>query len=204
MRRKDPQAQRVYRAEFSIGRGAQLHAADQVRRYVASITGSGWWAEHGWPPVKVHCGRGGAAWGGRVSSGAFYVSLPGWPSPDLEHEAVTQTLARRPVVWPWAWRELTIVHELAHVSRLSEVGILDHGSAWCGRYLEVTEAVVGPLAAWKLARAFDRNAVAYASAPECVVEPLGPDALRATAWTPYRAVKGPQGARGVVLQESLL
>jgi len=192
----DPQADRVYRAERSIDQGAQLHAADQVRRYIATITTSEWWREHDWPAVKVHVGRGANAWGGRLASGAWYVNLPGFRSAEVEDDAIRAQLARRPVEWPWAWSELVICHELSHVSHLADVEGRSrpaaHGAGFCGRYIETTTAVLGPLAAWRLQRSFDRLHVAYANPESIDCDPLGWDAREAACWAPYVPRRAPR------------
>lgn len=207
--RGDPQAERVYLAEHSIDPGAQLHAADQVHRYVASITMSPWWLEHGWPAVKVTTPRGERAWGGRLESGSWYVCLPGWRTADLEAEAGRAMRAGAPVTnWPWAWRELLICHELTHVRQLHDLDgrhrPAAHGGAFCGLYLETVDAVMGPLAAWRLGRAFDRQAVAVGERPEFHGEPCGPDALASAAWNPYRPHRAPLLPTPAILQDALL
>lgn len=191
----DPQADRVYRAELTVDPGAQLYAADQLRRYVGFVTSSDWWTGHGWPGVAVHTGRTANAWGGRLAMGSWYIGLPGWPSPELEDEARRAVFASRPVEWPWAWNERTICHELAHVTHLFDIEgrarPSAHGAAWCGRYLHTVEAVCGAEARWRLERAFDRHSVAYETS-EHDREPLGPDALHAALWRPYRPSAAPR------------
>lgn len=192
----DPQASRLYRAELSIDQGAQLHAADQVRRYIASVTTSPWWLAHDWPAVKVHVGRGANAWGGRLASGSWYVNLPGYRSAELEDDAIRAMVGRRPVDWPWAWQELVICHELSHVSHLADVEGRSrpaaHGSGFCGRYIETVDAVMGARPAWRLARAFDRHRVAYSAAEPYDDLPVGVEALHVALWAPYRPTAEPR------------
>lgn len=196
--RSDPQAARVYAAEQTVDPGAQLHASDQVRRYVGAVTGSDWWVASGWPPVALYTGRTVNAWAGRLSTGSWYIGLPGWRSPELEDEARRSVFAGLPVEWPWSWNELTICHELAHVSHLFDVEgrarPAPHGSGYCGRYLHSVDAILGARPAWHLRRAFDRHAVAYSEPPLHLDEPLGHDALASALWRPYRpssALSGP-------------
>lgn len=185
----------MYRAEQSIDQGVQLHAADQVRRYIAAITASDWWAAHDWPTVKVHVSRGLNAWGGRLASGPWYVNLPGYRSAELEDDALRAVLARRPVEWPWAWQELVICHELAHVTHLADVEGRSrpaaHGTGFCGRYLETVDAVMGPLAAWRLTRAFLRRSVAFSEPEPYDGLPISHDAREAAHWAPYRPSHAP-------------
>lgn len=186
----DPQRDRVYRAEEDSPPGAQLHAADQVRRYVAFVTGSDWWNAAGLPAVEVRIGRTANAWGGRLPSGAWYIGLPGWASVALEDDARRAVFAGRPVDWPWAWSERTICHELAHVATMAANETASgHGSWFCTRYLAVTEAVRGPLARWAFERAFQRHRVAYSEPEDHWDDALGPDALDAALWRPYRPTR---------------
>ncbi|MEV6096562.1 TIGR04338 family metallohydrolase [Nocardia sp. NPDC051981] len=47
----------------------------------------------------------------------------------------------------WALRELVILHELAHHLEPERSGVAPHGPEFCGRYLELTDGVIGPEAA---------------------------------------------------------
>lgn len=191
---KDHQRDRVYAAEQSIDQGAAFQCADQVRSYVAAVTAGEWWQSHGWPDVRVHVGRGRRANGGRLSSGTWFVSLPGWGSVADERAMQRAWFAGFPipdVSWPWAWRELIVCHELTHVGHMADTEDrrqeAGHGAAFAGRYLETVEAVLGPMRSWKLRRAFDRHAVGVADRAAVDLEPCGFDALRASGWAPYRA-----------------
>lgn len=186
----DAQADRLYRAEQTVKAGAQLYAADQVHRYIGHLTSTDWWAGHGWPPVAVRIGRTANAWGGRLQSGSWYIGLPGWANHWVEQEAREAVFARRPVEWPWAWCERVVCHELAHVTVMAghDGRTLPpaHGAIFATRYLHVVEAVMGPLARWKLERAFERGHVAHGEPGDHDDDPVGPEALEAALWRPYR------------------
>lgn len=207
----DPQREHVYRAEERVPPGAQLYNPHQLDRYVKTLTRSSWWRDHEWPDVRVIVTPSAQypveASGGWTPAAGYHVRLPAFKSPEVEDVVVWSARAGRPVdpgLWPWAWRELTICHELAHVTLLAEEVNPDHGPAFAARYLETLAAVRGAGAALDLARAFAGERVEVGELWLTTAEPLSPEALSEAAWKPYEPTSFDDIEREHVEQGALL
>lgn len=151
---RELEARRVYRAELAVERGARFLSLVETRAYIDAITGSDWWVTQGWPEWIAVLGTDQAeATGGWHPARGAFVSLP-----------------------VWAWCELAVCHELAHVTlAMQDAG---HGRVFCARYLEIVCAVLGLDPARQLATALRANGM-FAARGRLVAHGLGHAALAA-------------------------
>jgi hypothetical protein len=163
----------VYAAESEVLAGRHFTSAAQVRACVETVVASPWWQASGWPAhvaVRITSTRqrGCVASGGRVATRAgwrYFVRFPSWESIDAELRAMTGletgTIDRDD--WPWAWHDVVIAHELAHVSLLADPVTYDrgHGPVFCRRHLEIVRTISGDEAAAELTARWDAHGVAW-------------------------------------------
>lgn len=135
---RELEARRLYRAELAVERGERFVTLLELRAYIDALTSTDWWADNDFPPFVAVIGTldtvGTAGW--HPARGHF-VTLPAW-----------------------AWTELTVCHELAHVTLAP--GDAGHGPVFAARYLEIVCAVLGLDAGRRLAGAFRAHGVAVA------------------------------------------
>lgn len=191
----DPQRERLYDAEARIDQGTQLYYSDQIKRYVANITESAYWIAAWGPPVKVRITpssqRGRRALGGySVGRNEWYVRFPAYPSREVEARVARNVRNGWHVTeWPWAWRELVICHELAHVLQMKRHDDETHSPEFCGVFLEVVERVMGRLPRRELELSLQMSGVVFAKPDVPAGALLGPPALRAALWSPYKPTR---------------
>lgn len=180
----DPQRGAVYDAESSVVGGTRYRSRADMEACVASVTTSDWWVGRGWPnPVRCriapngwgecnHPGREGcnrcAARGGIDSrlKERWFVRFPGFRDDATEAQVRLALKHGEPIdadAWPWAWHDVVIAHELAHVSLLSEPVVYDvgHGPVFCRRHLEIVLSIAGCEVADELTRAWVAHGVRW-------------------------------------------
>jgi hypothetical protein len=158
---RDPQRRRAYRSEASAAERSgsrAIQSFDEAQNFVGSVTASRWWAIH----VPRRCGvllMESKRRRRRASAYAFLIErLPAgdrvWRQPNILLPALSRC---------GSWSDWTLLHELAHIARLTVDGDVReepaHGPAWAGLYLALVHEFKGEEAAAALKDEFARHRV---------------------------------------------
>ncbi|MFC8046737.1 TIGR04338 family metallohydrolase [Nocardia sp. NPDC057353] len=118
----------VFGSQLTLPVERRFGSVESVAGYVERVLALNWmragWARAG-VPVRVRARRGATA---------------------AHYEPAGAVLAV-PVERGWALRELVVLHEIAHHLAPPDPSEPAHGPAFCARYLELVDGVVGPEAA---------------------------------------------------------
>jgi putative metallohydrolase (TIGR04338 family) len=138
----------VYRSAGVVEAGPSMASVEEVGAFVEWVLTGPWWA--GWAPevaavaVEATVGRG--------------EQTPAWHQAELGPGKVTHTLH----LPPWAWRPVTVLHELAHVAAQPILWARPHGPQFVRLWLDGVSETLGRVPAGRLRGALRREGIGWA------------------------------------------
>ena len=148
-RDQDPQQFRVYRTEKIVSIGAtRFVSLAEIQGYVDGMIASGWWKSE-FPEIRAIEVRAGQE-EDPARGGVDSVPQPtetAWESWGSGHIELP----------PWAWRELVVLHEVAHVVSPGS----EHGQLFARNFHYLVKRMLGEAAAAELSMAYGVEGVAW-------------------------------------------
>jgi len=136
MKRRDSQANKIYRAGNLIADGFTFDSLPQVQEYVNGITKSNPWQ----------------AWGGQ---NRVLVTEP-------KQDGFASSCRTNRISLPqWAWNERVILHELAHLLTYKPCNHAPHDASFAGKFLQLIGWQMGTTVQLKLIKYYGVIKVKY-------------------------------------------